>query len=158
MQCLYLQSILSHGSHPGSRDQKDRNTDTVHPGRFSCCVLACRSEHIYGLDIRGFDAQGGQFPLNFPGQSSRTICVRFAHWTVAADYCFITIVVVIIVIFGVVIINIAIGIVVIITHVVQVAGLMDLLMIISSVESIAFIIALVGMPIAVISHVRIALT
>jgi hypothetical protein len=51
-----------------------------------------------------------------------------------------------------VIINIAIGIVVIITHVV--VGLT----VISSVELIAFVIAIVGMLIAVSSHGRIALT
>jgi hypothetical protein len=48
--------------------------------------------------------------------------------------------------------NIAIGIVVIITHVV--VGLM----VISSVELIAFVIAIFGMPITVSSHGRIALT
>ena len=50
------------------------------------------------------------------------------------------------------IINIAIGIVVIITHVV--VGLT----VISCVDLLAFIIAIVGMPIAVSSHGRIALT
>ena len=51
-----------------------------------------------------------------------------------------------------VIINIAIGIVVIITHVV--VGRM----VISSVKLIAFVIVIVSMPIAVSSHGRIALT
>jgi hypothetical protein len=63
-----------------------------------------------------------------------------------------SIIIVIVVIFVVVIIKIAIGIVVIITHVV--VGLT----VISSVELIALVIAIVGMPIAVSSHGRIALT
>jgi hypothetical protein len=63
---------------------------------------------------------------------------------------FISIMVVIVVVFVVVIINIAIGIVVIITHVVG-------LMVISSVELIAFLIIIVGMPIALSSHGLIAL-
>jgi hypothetical protein len=63
-----------------------------------------------------------------------------------------SIIVVIVVIFVVVIINIDIVIVVIITHVV--VGLT----VISCVDLIAFIIAIVGMPIAVSNHGRIALT
>jgi hypothetical protein len=63
---------------------------------------------------------------------------------------FLSIIVVIVVIYVVVIINIAICIVVIITHVVG-------LMVVSSVELIAFLIIIVGMPIAVSSHGRIAL-
>ncbi len=77
---------------------------------------------------------------------------RFAHRNIAAVKCYLRIVVVIVVIVVVVIIKIAIGIVVIITHVV--VGLT----VISSVELIAFVIAIVGMPIAVSSHGRIALT
>ena len=64
----------------------------------------------------------------------------------------VSIIVVIVVIFVVVIINIDIGIGVIITHVV--VGLM----VISSVELIALVIVFVGMPIAVSSHGRVALT
>jgi hypothetical protein len=63
-----------------------------------------------------------------------------------------SIIVVIVVIFVVVIINIDIVIVVIMTHVV--VGLM----VISSVELVAFVVVIVGMPIAVSSHGRIALT
>ena len=63
---------------------------------------------------------------------------------------FLSIIVVIVVIYVVVIINIAIGIVVIITRVVG-------LMVISSVELIAFLIIIVGMPIALSSHGLIAL-
>ena len=80
---------------------------------------------------------------------------RFAHRNIAVNVCFLNIIFVIgflsiVVVFVVVIINIAIGIVVIITHVVG-------LMVISSVESIAFLVIIVGMPIAVSSHGRIAL-
>ena len=84
--------------------------------------------------------------------SMRTVAkvsARFAHRNIAAVKCYLSIVAVIVV---VVIINIAIGIVVIITHVV--VGLT----VISSVALIAFVIAIVGMPIAVSSHGRIALT
>ena len=63
---------------------------------------------------------------------------------------FLSIIVVIDVIYVVVIINIAMCIVVIITHVVG-------LMVVSSVELIAFLIIIVGMRIAVSSHGRIAL-
>ena len=63
-----------------------------------------------------------------------------------------SIVVVIVVIFVAVIIKIAIGFVVIITHVV--VGLT----VFSCLDLIAFVIAIVGMPIAVSSHGRIALT
>jgi hypothetical protein len=63
-----------------------------------------------------------------------------------------SIIVVIVVIFVVVIINIDIVIVVILTHVV--VGLI----VISFVELVAFVVVIVGMPIAVISHGRIALT
>ena len=86
--------------------------------------------------------------------SMRTVAkvpARFAsaHRNIAAVKCYLSIVAVIVV---VVIINIAIGIVVIITHVA--VGLT----VISSVALIAFVIAIVGMPIAVSSHGRIALT
>ena len=84
--------------------------------------------------------------------SMRTVAkvsARFAHRNIAAVKCYLSIVAVIVV---VVIINIAIGIVVIITHVV--VGLT----VNSSVELIAFVIAIVGMPIAVCSHGHIALT
>ncbi len=87
--------------------------------------------------------------------SMRTVAkvpARFAHRNIAAVKCYLRIVVVIVVTFVVVIIKIAIGIVVIITHVV--VGLT----VISSVELNAFVIAIVGMLIAVSSHGRIALT
>ncbi len=77
---------------------------------------------------------------------------RFADRNIAAVKCYFSIIVVIVVIFVVAIIIIAIGIVVVITHVV--VGLM----VISLVVLIAFVIAIVGMPIAVSSHGRIALT
>ena len=77
---------------------------------------------------------------------------RFAHRIIADDMYLLSIVVVIVVIFVVVIINIDIGIGVIITHVV--VGHM----VMSSVELIAFVIVFVGMPIAVSSHGRVALT
>ena len=77
------------------------------------------------------------------------VSARFAHRNIAAVKCYLRIVVVI---FVVVIINFAIGSVVICTHVV--VGLM----VISTVELIAFVIVIVGMPIAVSSHRRIALT
>ena len=84
---------------------------------------------------------------------------RFAHRVIADDMYllfiivvigFLSIIIVIVAVFVVVIINIAIGIVVIITHVVS-------LMVISSVELIAFLVIIVGMPIAVSNHGRIAL-
>ena len=84
--------------------------------------------------------------------SMRTVAkvsARFAHRNIAAVKCYLSIIVLIVV---AVIINIAIGIVVIITHVV--VGLT----VNSSVELIAFVIAIVGMPIAVCSHGHIALT
>ena len=84
--------------------------------------------------------------------SMRTVAkvpARFAHRNIAAVKCYLSIIVLIVV---AVIINIAIGIVVIITHVVV------RLTVISSVELVAFVIAIVGMPIAVCSHGRIALT
>ena len=77
---------------------------------------------------------------------------RFAHRIIADDMYLLSIIVVMVVIFVVVIINIDIGIGVIITHVV--VGLM----VISSVELIALVIVFVGMPIAVSSHGRVALT
>jgi hypothetical protein len=83
--------------------------------------------------------------------SMRTVAkvpARFAHRNIAAVKCYLSIIVVIVV---AVITNIAIGIVVIITHAVV------RLMVISLVELIAFVIAIVGMPIAVSSHGRIAL-
>ena len=66
--------------------------------------------------------------------------------------CLLRIIVVMVVIYVVVIITIDIGIGAIITHVV--VGLM----VFSSVELIAFVIVFVGMPIAVSSHGRVALT
>ena len=87
--------------------------------------------------------------------SMRTVAkvpARFAHRNIAAVKCYLRIVVVIVVIFVVVINKIAIGIVVITTHVVV------RLMVISSVELIACVIAIFGMPIAVNNHGRIALT
>ena len=83
--------------------------------------------------------------------SMRTVAkvpARFAHRNIAAVKCYLSIIVVIVV---AVITNIAIGIVVIITHAVV------RLMVISLVELIPFVIAIVGMPIAVGSHGRIAL-
>ena len=80
---------------------------------------------------------------------------RFAHRIIADDMHLLSIIVfivVMVVIFVVVIINIDIGIGAIITHVV--VGLM----VISSVELTALVIVFVGMPIAVSSHGRVALT
>ena len=84
--------------------------------------------------------------------SMRTVAkvpARFAHRINADDVYLLSIIVVIVV---AVIININIGIGVIITHVV--VGVM----VISSVKLIAFVIVFVGMPIAVSSHERVALT
>jgi hypothetical protein len=77
---------------------------------------------------------------------------RFAHRNIAANMYLLSIIVVIVVIFVAVIFKIAIGFVGIITHVV--VGLT----VFSCVDLIAFVIAIVGMRIAVSSHGRIALT
>ena len=77
------------------------------------------------------------------------VSARCAHRNIAAVKCYVSIIVVIV---FAVIINIDIVIVVIMTHVV--VGLM----VISSVELVAFVVVIVGMPIAVSSYGRIALT
>ena len=115
--------------------------------------IAMRTLHIRAepLDMSLLAAMSA-FVVWTSAISMRTVAkvpARFAHRNIAAVKCYLSIVAVIVV---VVIINIAIGIVVIITHVV--VGLT----VNSSVELIAFVIAIVGMPIAVCSHGHIALT